>query len=231
MLELGGNNVVIVAADSDLAHAAEACVAGAFGVAGQNCLSVQRVYVQRDVIEPFTQMVVDRAEELSVGTKFDPKTDIGPMASDVAVDAFLQRVREAVRGGAEVRTGGSAQRRFVRPTVVTSLDEGEKLFTEENFAPVMCIVPYDDWTDLPQRIAASGQPMQVGVFSSNFEICMTLADSINAGAVLINDSSDFRIDSMPFGSFGSSGTGREGVKFAMHEMSAPKSIILPSLKI
>lgn len=230
MLELGGNNAVVVAADSDLAHAVESCVAGAFGAAGQNCLSVQRVYVQREIAESFTEMVIDRTEELSVGTKSDPRTDVGPMVSDSAVKKYMHRVGEAVKGGAQLRTGGDCHDRFVQPTVLTSIDEESTLFTEECFAPVMCIVPYDDWTTLPQRIAAAGQPMQAGVFSSDFELCMTLADGINAGAVLINDSSDFRIDAMPFGGFGTSGIGREGVKFAMHELSAPKSIIFPAVR-
>lgn len=230
MLELGGNNAVVVAADCDLTHAVESCVAGAFSAAGQNCLSVQRVYVQRETAELFTRMVIDRTEELSVGTKSDPQTDVGPMISDSAVKEFMRRVTDAVSGGAQLRTGGHCHERFVQPTVLTSVDEESTLFTEECFAPVMCIVPYDDWTTLPQRIAAAGQPMQAGVFSSNFDLCMTLADGISAGAVLINDSSDFRIDSMPFGGFGTSDTGREGVKFAMQELSAPKSIIFPAVR-
>lgn len=229
-LELGGNNAVVVAADSNLVHAAESCVAGAFSAAGQNCLSVQRVYVQRGIAEPFTQMVIDRTEELAVGTKFDPETDVGPMISDTAVKEFIDRVTDAVNGGARLQTGGHCHERFVQPTVLTSIDEESIIFTAECFAPVMCIVPYDDWTSLPQRIARAGQPMQAGVFSSDFELCMTLADGINAGTVLINDSSDFRIDSMPFGGFGTSGTGREGVKFAMQELSAPKSVIFPAVR-
>lgn len=227
LLELGGNNAVIVAKDADLADAARACVAGAFSAAGQNCLSVQRVYVQREVAEPFTQMVVDMTKALSVGTKFDSGTNVGPVISDEAVEAFTDRVEDAVSRGAQLRTGGGSERRFVRPTVLTSVDEESSVFTDECFSPVLNIVSFDDWTLLPERIEASGQAMQVGIFSFSLEICLALAERISAGAVLINETSDFRIDSMPFGSFGRSGTGREGVKYAMHELSAPKSIIFP----
>lgn len=231
LLELGGNNAVVVAADADLEQATIACVTGAFSAAGQNCLSVQRVYVHRAVAESFTEMVIDHTEELVVGTKFDLETDVGPMFSDSAVTQFLQRVEDAVALGAEVRTGGYANELYAQPTILTSVNEESSVFEDECFAPVLNIVTYEDWATLPHRIETAGQPMQVGIFSSNFELCMTLAERIHAGAVLINDSSDFRIDSMPFGGFGKSGTGREGAKFAMLELSAPKSVIFPATRV
>lgn len=225
LLELGGNNAVVVAPDANLDAAVTACVAGAFSAAGQNCISVQRVYVHESIIDAVLPLALRQTERLRVGTKFDPGTEVGPMVSDAAVRSFLERIAEAERQGAEVRTGGVARGRFVDPTILTSVDETTAVFQEECFAPVMSIVAYDDWRTLPDRIHSGGQPMQVGVFSADIGLCLSLADRLRAGTVLINESSDFRIDSMPFGSFGRSGVGREGVKFAMQELSAPKSII------
>lgn len=149
VLELGGNNVVIVAEDSDLVKASTASVAGAFSAAGQNCLSVQRVYVHSSIAERFTRMVVEKTKALSVGTKFDISTDVGPMISDAAVATFRGRVNDAVNRGARIRIGGCSHGRFVQPTVLTAVDEESSVFTEECFAPLMNIVSYDDWTLLP----------------------------------------------------------------------------------
>ena len=224
--ELGGNNATIVCADAEADRAAEAIVAGAFGVAGQNCLSVQRVYVHATLFEHVLDEVVRRTKALRTGPKLDRSTDIGPLISEVEARRVEEWVEEARAAGATIRTGGQRHGAHYEPTVLTEVPSQSRVIREEVFGPVISILPF---TEISEAIAAandSDYALQAGVFTQSIDLALSIADRFHVGAVVINETSDLRIDSMPFGGFKKSGVGREGVRYAVREMTEPKSIII-----
>ena len=226
LMELGGNNATIVCDDAVLDDAVEAVVDGAFGVAGQNCLSVQRVYVHTSVYDEFLRATVDRTKRLTLGSKRDRDTDIGPLISESEAQRVADWVGEAVAAGAVVRTGGVRQGAFYPPTVLTDVPDGSKVLTDEVFGPVVTIVPFDELSGAVAAANDSEYALQAGVFTRSFETAFAVSKQLVAGAVVINGTSDLRVDSMPFGGFKSSGIGREGVQFAVEAMTEPKNTIL-----
>ncbi|GAA1707853.1 aldehyde dehydrogenase family protein [Streptomyces yatensis] len=224
LMELGGNNAVLVLDDAAREAAAQAVVTGAFGVAGQNCLSVQRVFVASRIADRFVRDVVTATEALRVGSKADPRTDIGPLISEREARRVREWVREAREGGAEVRTGGRQQGAFHWPTVLTGVPADAKVMTEEIFGPVLVIEPFGTLEEAVSRANDTRYGLQTGVFTTALETALDLAERLRVGAVMINDSSDFRIDAMPFGGPKRSGIGREGVRYAVEAMTEPKII-------
>jgi glyceraldehyde-3-phosphate dehydrogenase (NADP+) len=226
LMELGGNNPTIVCADAVLTDAVEAVVDGAFGVAGQNCLSVQRVYVHSSLYADFLRKAVDRTSRLRVGSKHLRDTDIGPLVSEAEAQRVEDWVGKAVADGAVIHTGGARRGAFYEPTILTDVIEGATVLTDEVFGPVVTVVPFDD---LPGAIAAansSDYALQAGVFTQSVETAFAVSAQLVAGAVVVNGTSDLRVDSMPFGGFKSSGIGREGVQFAVEAMTEPKNTIV-----
>jgi glyceraldehyde-3-phosphate dehydrogenase (NADP+) len=226
LMELGGNNPTIVCPDALLSVAVDAVVDGAFGVAGQNCLSVQRVYVHTSVYEEFLRETVDKTSRLRVGSKHLPDTDIGPLISENEARRVEDWVGKAVADGAVVHTGGTRRGAFYEPTVLTGAAEGAHVLTAEVFGPVVTIIPFED---LPSAIAAANDSeyaFQAGVFTQSVETAFAVSSRLVAGAVVVNGTSDVRVDSMPFGGFKSSGIGREGVQFAVEAMTEPKNTII-----
>ena len=224
--ELGGNNPTIVCADADPARAAEAIVAGAFGVAGQNCLSVQRVYIHESLFDDVVDQVARGAAALTVGPKLDRATDVGPLISEDEARRVEEWVHEAEVAGATVHVGGRRHGAFYYPTVLTGVPGHCRVLSEEVFGPVVTLVPF---TDPAEAIAAANDSeygLQAGVFTRSVDTALALAEKLHVGAVVINQTSDVRIDSMPFGGFKKSGVGREGVTFAVLEMTEPKNIII-----
>ncbi|HEY5832413.1 aldehyde dehydrogenase family protein [Streptomyces sp.] len=224
LMELGGNNAVLVLDDADREAAARAVVDGAFGVAGQNCLSVQRVFVDARIAARFTQDVVAMTEALRVGGKADPRTDIGPLINEREARRVEGWVRQAHDAGAEVRTGDRRQGAFYWPTVLTGVPADALVMTEEVFGPVLVIEPFDTVDDAVARVNETRYGLQAGVFTAGLEAALDIADRLRVGAVMVNDSSDFRIDAMPFGGPKRSGVGREGVRYAVEAMTEPKIV-------
>ena len=224
--ELGGNNATIVCADAEPARAAEAIVAGAFGVAGQNCLSVQRVYVHISLFEEVLEKVVAETKALRVGAKFDRNTDIGPLITEAEARRVEEWVEEAKAAGAAVQVGGQRSGAFYLPTVLTDVPAASRVIREEVFGPVVSIMPFIQVADAIHAANDSEYGLQAGVFTESIELALAIADKLHVGAVVINETSDIRIDSMPFGGFKKSGVGREGVKHAVREMTEPKSTII-----
>ncbi len=216
LMELGGNNPTIVCADAVLADAVEAVVDGAFGVAGQNCLSVQRVYVHRSVYDEFLREAVATTSRLKLGSKHDRDTDIGPLVRESEAQRVEEWVGKAVADGATVHTGGVRRGAFYEPTVLT----------EEVFGPVVTVIAFDDLTDALAAANSSDYALQAGVFTRSVETAFAVSAQLVAGAVVVNGTSDLRVDSMPFGGFKSSGIGREGVRFAVEAMTEPKNTII-----
>ncbi len=226
LMELGGNNAVIVCADATVQAAATAIVAGAFGVAGQNCLSVQRVYAHASVYEEVVRLVIRGTEELVVGSKRSARTDVGPLISLREAQRIEEWVSEARLGGAVVRVGGRRNGTFFEPTVITDAASDARVVTEEVFGPVVTILPFTDLDDALARADATEYGLQAGVFTESVPTAFYAAERLSVGTVLINDTSDFRIDAMPFGGFKRSGIGREGVRNAVEAMTEPKNIIV-----
>jgi glyceraldehyde-3-phosphate dehydrogenase (NADP+) len=230
MMELGGNNAVIVCDDANPAVAAKAIVAGAFGVAGQNCLSVQRVYIAEELFELVAEQVACGAKELVVGSKCSRETQVGPMISEGEADRVQEWVCAAVDAGAVLLAGGRREGAYYWPTVLTAVPGDDRLCREEVFGPVVTLQPFSELDQVVRLVNASEYALQAGVFTNSLPQAMSLADRINTGTVLINETSDFRIDAMPFGGFKRSGIGREGVRFAVEAMTEPKNTIINTLE-
>lgn len=224
--ELGGNNATIVCADADARGAAEAIVAGAFGVAGQNCLSVQRVYVHISLFDDVLEHVTRGTRALKAGRKLDRGTDVGPLISEAEARRVEEWVSEAKAAGATIHTGGQRRNAHYEPTVLTDVPPKCRVIREEVFGPVVSIMPFISVGDAIHAANSSDYGLQAGVFTQSLDQAIAIADQLHVGAVVINETSDVRIDSMPFGGFKKSGVGREGVRYAVHEMTEPKSTII-----
>ncbi len=221
-LELGGNAGVIVHKDADLGYAAERVVWGGFSYAGQSCISVQRVYVHTDVYDAFAQDVVRRAKALKVGDPLDEATDVGPVIDEGAAERVEAWVAEAKKGGASVLSGGARAGTLWQPTVMADLQPDMRLSCQEVFAPLIGLYRY---TDVGQAIAAVDEGdfgLQAGLFTNDLSVIRHAFDDIEVGGLMINDVSTFRIDHMPYGGVKHSGFGREGLRYAIEEMSELK---------
>ena len=229
LMELGGNNAVIVCEDGELELAADGIVDGAFGVAGQNCLSVQRVYVHRSQFKAVVELVRERTERLVVGSKRNPATDLGPLIREDEARRVEEWVSEAKAAGATVVTGGVRTGSFFAPTVLTDVPLGSRVLREEVFGPVVSILPFSELSDVVSSVNDTEYGLQAGVFTTSMQTAFAVAEQLHVGSVLINDTSDYRIDSMPFGGSKRSGVGREGVPSAILELSEPKNVIVSGL--
>ena len=229
VLELGGNAGVIVDNDADLDLAVARVRAGAFAYAGQICISVQRVYVHRDVYDTFTERLVAAIDTITVGDPLDPATELGPMIDEKAAQRIEGWVQAAVREGARVLTGGTAQGRHFAPTVL--LDAGRESFvcSREAFAPVVTIFPFDDWEEALTKINDSVFGLQAGVFTRNLEHALTAWDRLEVGGVIVNDIPMYRIDHMPYGGVKDSGLSREGLRYAIEDMTETRLMVINRL--
>ncbi|SEE29333.1 aldehyde dehydrogenase family protein [Ruania alba] len=224
LMELGGNNAVIVCADASVPQAARLIVDAAFGVAGQNCLSVQRVFVAEAIADELRTRIVELARALRVGRKEDPDTDIGPMVSEVAARRVESAIGQAVATGAVLHTGGGRSGTFVEPTVLTAVPAAAQVRTEEMFGPVVLVDAFATIDEAITGANATENGMQAGVLTHDLDQALRIADGLRVGAVLINDSCDFRADGMPFGGMKRSGIGREGPDWAVEELTVPKIV-------
>lgn len=218
-LELGGNAGLIVDETVDPRNAAEKTVRGAFKHAGQLCISVQRVYVHTSQWDEYVDTLVDGASRLRLGHPLDEGVDLGPMVSESAAAQFMEWLAEAEELGAKVLEGGLREGAYVRPTVVIDVPETAKLCSEEAFAPVVVLTPFDDFQDAIDGVNASAYGLQAGVFTNDVERAWRAFEDLDVGGVVINDVPTFRVDNMPYGGNKSSGEGREGIKFALEHMT------------
>ncbi|MFD1542074.1 aldehyde dehydrogenase family protein [Nonomuraea guangzhouensis] len=226
IMELGGNNALIACADADPAAVAAAVVDGAFGVAGQNCLSVQRVFVEADLFPEVLERVVRATAALVVGTKHDPATDVGPLVTEAEAQRVAAWIDEAVAAGATLHTGGARKGSFVTPAVLTDVPGDARIRVDEVFGPAVLLDPFSDLREAIASANAVDTGLQAGVFTHDVDRALAIADALTAGAVLINSSSDFRIDAMPFGGFKRSGIGREGIESVIDQLTEPKIVAI-----
>lgn len=223
-MELGSNSPVIVLHDADIEAAVESTVSGAFCAAGQNCLGVQRIFIQHEVFEKFTSLFVNRTRKYTVGDKMSFDTDMGPLISETEAKRVEQWVQESVFKGAELLAGGVRNGAFYSPTVLTNVPSDCMIAHQEIFGPVVLLYPVTDLDMAIEKSNAVNYGLQAGIFTNNIENAFKSIAEMNVGGIMINDSSDYRIDGMPFGGVKGSGLGREGVKFAVQEMTEPKVV-------
>lgn len=223
-MELGSNSPVIVLEDADLQEAVESTVSGAFWAAGQNCLGVQRIYIQESIMTAFQEKFVTRTEQYIVGDKQLQETDMGPLINEREAKRVEALVNEAIEKGAVLLTGGKRKGAFYSPTVLVNIPENCRIAKEEIFGPVVLLYPVKDLDTAIQEANSVDFGLQAGIFTKNIEKAHQAIAQMDVGGIMINDSSDYRIDAMPFGGVKNSGIGREGIKFAIQEMTEPKVV-------
>lgn len=221
-MELGSNAPTIIMNDADLDLAVPSCVSGAFWAAGQNCLHVQRLLVHRDIYDLFKERFISLSGSYQVGDKFDEKTDMGPLINEEAAKRVEQSVNEALSSGANLLMGGNRNGNFYDPTLLENVPNNTKLSYEEIYGPVTIIESFTNFEDAVNRANSVNYGLQAAIFTRNLEVAFKGMANLNVGAVMINESTDYRIDAMPFGGTKGSGLGREGVSFTLMEMTEPK---------
>jgi glyceraldehyde-3-phosphate dehydrogenase (NADP+) len=227
ILELGGNAGVVVDETADLDHAVKRVASGGFAYSGQSCISVQRVYVHRQVFDQFARRLVERVQALKVGDPLDPSVDLGPMIDAGEAERVEAWVREAVADGATVLTGGTRiGRASYAPTVLADAPATAKVCAQEVFAPVVGLYRFDDFEQALAEINRSTFGLQAGVFTAGLERALRAFDVLEVGGVLINDVPTYRIDHMPYGGVKDSGLGREGPRYAIEEMTELKLLVV-----
>ncbi len=225
-LELGGNAGVIVHHDADVAYAAQRVAWGGFSYAGQSCISVQRIYVHTDVYEGFVDELIPRVRALKLGDPLDEVTDVGPLIDAGAAERIQAWLAEAVSGGAEVLVGGKREGTLLQPTVLASLQEDMSISCREVFGPVVGLYPYQDVDTAIRAVDDSDFGLQAGLFTRDAKLIRKAFNEINVGGLMVNDVSTFRVDHMPYGGAKMSGEGREGLRYAIEEMTAMKMLMM-----
>lgn len=223
-MELGSNSPVIVMADSKLDEAVESCVSGAFWAVGQNCIGVQRIYIERPVYDRFRDEFVARTKRYKTGYQLDEDTDMGPMITEGEAKRVIEWVEEAVSQGAKVLTGGTREGTLVQPTVMEDMPAGAKLDCQEVFGPVVSLYPVDTLEEAVDKSNAVDYGLLGAIFTENVNSAFYAVYNMDVGGIIVNDSTDYRVDLMPFGGIKKSGLGREGIKYALMEMTEPKMV-------
>jgi acyl-CoA reductase-like NAD-dependent aldehyde dehydrogenase len=225
-LELGGNAGVIVHSDADLNYAADRCVTGGFAYAGQSCISVQRILVERSVFDKFRDLLVAGVKKLKTGDPLEESTDVGPLIRESDAIRAADWIHEAVRSGARLLCGGQRNGSVLEPTVLTGTRQDMKVNCQEVFAPVVTIEAYDNFSDVLKQINNSPYGLQAGIFTRDAKLLFSAYEELEVGALMAGDVPTFRIDHMPYGGIKDSGLGREGLRSAIEEMTEPKLLVM-----
>ncbi len=225
VLELGNNSGNIVHSDADWKTAARILSQKAYGSAGQFCISVQRIFVHRPIFDEFSQAFVEETAKLKVGDPLDPTVDVGPLITEGEASRVKDWVDEALAQGARLLGGGERQGSVVLPTVLTDVRPDMKVVQQEVFGPVACLIAYDTFEEALERLNDSAYGLQAGVFTQDLGRAWQAARTIECGGVIINDSSAYRADLMPYGGVRMSGIGREGPRYAVEEMTELRTVV------
>jgi len=226
ILELGGNAGVIVHSDADLQYAADRCVAGGFAYAGQTCISVQRILVERSVYGKFTDLLLNGVKKLKIGDPLEESTDLGPLIRESDAARASDWVQEAARGGARLLYGGHRNGPLLEPTVLTGTRPEMKVNCQEIFAPVVTVEAYDHFDDAIRQVNSSPYGLQAGIFTRDVKLLFNAYEELEVGGLIAGDVPAFRIDHMPYGGIKDSGLGREGLRYAIEEMTEPKLLVM-----
>jgi putative phosphonoacetaldehyde dehydrogenase len=225
LLELGGNDPLVIMPDADLEEAAKTAVDHGTGSSGQRCTAVKRVLVHTDVEEPFTNLVVHLVEALRVGDPRKSDTDVGPLITAKAAIEVEKRILKALKEGAKLLVGGNRKGAVVDPTVLTKVNPESELVQEETFGPVLPIMSFTEIEEAIQISNSTEFGLQAGVFTNNIALVKRLFNEIDVATLIVNGGPGFRVEHLPFGGTKMSGIGREGVKYAIEEMTEIKSLI------
>jgi len=226
ILELGSNSAVIVDKSADIPRALPKLVAGGFSYAGQVCISVQRIYVAEEIYDEFMAGFIPAVRLLVSGNPLDEGTDVGPMISESDAIRVESWVDEAVASGAGIRTGGRRNGSFYEPTILTEATRDMKVMNREVFGPVVCVAPFREFDEALDMVNDSIYGLQAGVFSKSIDNINEAIHKLNVGGVIINDVPTYRADHMPYGGVKMSGLGREGLKYAIEELTDIKMIAI-----
>lgn len=225
-LELGSNSGVIIEPDTDLDLAVERCLHGSFYNSGQVCISLQRIYLHADIYKQFKDKLVDKVGKLRLGDPLDPATDIGPLIDSSAAARTAEWLDEAALGGARVVCGGRVRDgNIFEPTIIENASSTMKVVCNEVFAPLVCLISYSEFDAALEALNASRYGLHAGIFTTNLNKAFRAFKVLEVGGVIINDIPTYRSDHMPYGGVKESGLGREGVKYAIEEMTEIKTMV------
>lgn len=224
-LELGGAGQTIVHHDADVVEAAKTCARNSMRLAGQSCISVQTVYVHQNVYDTFVSELIHTVRTLRAGDPLHPETDIGTLIDEAAATRVATWVQEAVAAGARVLTGGARSGAFVEPTVLVDVKPSMQVICNEVFGPVVSVMPYTDFDSVCRIISESRFGLQCGVFTKSVELALRAVHRIRTGGIIINGSSTWRTDQLPYGGVKESGIGREGPRYAIRDMTDERLVV------
>lgn len=225
-LELGGNAGVIVHNDADIELASSRCTYGSFILSGQNCISLQRIYLHDDIYDEFLSKFIPKVEALKAGDPADDQTDVGPLIHRDETKRVLSWLKEAETQGAKILTGGQLSGTVIKPTVVADVKPDMKISCEEIFGPVVSIYRYKSIDSALDEVNNSVFGLQAGLFTNDARIIFNAYERLEVGGVIAGDVPTYRIDPMPYGGVKDSGMGREGARFAIEEMTEPKLLVM-----
>ena len=230
LLELGGNAALIVHGDwPDLDEAAQRTARAAFGYAGQSCISVQRVFVERSIYQTFLWKVVEHAAKLVVGNPSDDATEVGPIIRLSDAERIESWIKEAVEGGAKLVAGGERRGSMVAPAILTGTKPGMKVRDEEAFGPIVTIDPYEDFEQALADVNHSRFGLQAGLLTRDVGRIQTAYRELEVGALIVGDTPSWRLDPMPYGGIKDSGLGREGARYAIEVMTEPRMLVMTGM--
>ncbi len=222
VLELGGNAGVAIADDADLEYATTRLLYGGFASAGQSCISVQRIYVHENVYDKFLKMFKSKVKKLKVGDPMKKDTDIGAMVTGSAADETIQTIKDAVKQGAKLVTGGKKNGSVLEPTVLTNVKSSMDVCSKEAFAPLVVVDKYKSFKKVVDEINNSEYGLQAGIFTNRMDDVFYAFKNIEAGGVVVNDIPTYRADHQPYGGVKNSGLGREGIRYTIEDMTEIK---------
>jgi acyl-CoA reductase-like NAD-dependent aldehyde dehydrogenase len=225
-LELGGNAAVVIDRDANIADAVERCIFGGYYQAGQSCISVQRIYVHREIYDRFRDQFVAAVRKIVVGDPRDEKTYVGPIISEDDAKRIEQIIQDAVKRGGRLLCGGSRNGRLVEPAVLENVPHDAEASCQEIFGPVTLLEPFDDFDAAIARVNDSQYGLQAGVFTNNLEHVQKAWDELQVGGVMINEIPSWRVDHMPYGGSKDSGLGREGLRWAIESMTEVRLLVI-----
>jgi acyl-CoA reductase-like NAD-dependent aldehyde dehydrogenase len=225
-LELGGNAAVIIDRDADIADAVERCVFGGYYQSGQSCISVQRIYVHREVYDAFRNKFVEAVRGLVVGNPRDEKTFVGPIITEDDAKRIEQSIQNAVGKGGRLLCGGGRKERLVQPAVLENVPQDAEASCEEIFGPVTVLYPFDDFDKALSAVNDSHFGLQAGVFTRDIGKIQKAWDELDVGGVMINEVPSWRADQMPYGGSKDSGLGREGIRWAIESMTDVRLLVI-----
>lgn len=228
VLELGSNSAIVLHKDGDIDKAVQKTVAGGYAIAGQVCISVQRVFVHEEIFNTFVERLKETVNSLKVGDPMDETTDVGPLIASSELERIEEWIEESVSAGAKLVTGGTPldkEKALLKPTIISLVPRNSKLFKEEAFAPVVVVNPFKEIEEAIEMVNDSEYGLQVGVFTKDLRVAWEFIKKAEAGGVLINEGPTFRVDHQPYGGVKYSGIGREGPKFAIEDYTEIKTVM------